>query len=186
MRGGDSTVPSPKSSGTKSPSCLPWVGRGGQPLILRQGPWGGARRLLEPLAQHVTHPLPFARPCCRWCEALVAKTKQDPKEGGGHGPGYTWTQTASEVTISFKVCVDCWDAEGKGQGAGVLNACWRGQGAGVSVSLPPSCVLWLLTPDCPGQCHCLRCRFMAAHHTLTAGAACSCTRTAPSGTSSCC
>lgn len=70
--------------------------------VVKGGFWNPCRWL------STSHPPCLSpRPCCRWCEALVAKTKQDPQEGGGHGPGYTWTQTASEVTISFKVCVVC-------------------------------------------------------------------------------
>ncbi len=39
----------------------------------------------------------------RWSETVEAKTRQDPKSGGGTGPGYTWTQDAAEVGISFQV-----------------------------------------------------------------------------------
>mmetsp|Transcript_30834 Transcript_30834/g.68300 ORF Transcript_30834/g.68300 Transcript_30834/m.68300 type:complete len:303 (+) Transcript_30834:91-999(+) len=38
-----------------------------------------------------------------WCPAVSAKTRQEPVSGGGHGPGYTWTQTPTDVTITFEV-----------------------------------------------------------------------------------
>lgn len=38
-----------------------------------------------------------------WTEVLTASTKLDPVEGGSTGPGYVWTQSASEVGITFEV-----------------------------------------------------------------------------------
>ena len=104
----------------------------------------------------------------------MAKTKQDPKEGGGHGPGYTWTQTASEVTISFKVCdIRCvflllrpqgqaHMAGAAGQAAVVGRFCWdaygRGRGARVSFSWGKA-----------QECHCSPpCSCFLAHRDLIA------------------
>jgi hypothetical protein len=38
-----------------------------------------------------------------WGPHLSVQTLQRPVNGGGQGPGYTWTQTASEVAASFPV-----------------------------------------------------------------------------------
>ncbi|GIL92556.1 hypothetical protein Vretimale_18973 [Volvox reticuliferus] len=50
------------------------------------------------------------RGCSGWTEPVAGRTKLDPTvaDGGGYGPGgpdksYSWTQTASEVCINFKL-----------------------------------------------------------------------------------
>lgn len=45
---------------------------------------------------------------CRWTEPVASRTKLDPVDGGGYGPGgpeasYSWTQNATEVCVMFKV-----------------------------------------------------------------------------------
>lgn len=41
----------------------------------------------------------------RWSKVVEASTKIDPVDGGGRGPDdkFTWTQSATDVTIMFKV-----------------------------------------------------------------------------------
>ncbi|MEW5307429.1 MAG: hypothetical protein WDW36_009826 [Sanguina aurantia] len=43
------------------------------------------------------------RGCSKWTEPLSARSKIDPIDGGGHGPGYTWTQNATEVAVAFEL-----------------------------------------------------------------------------------
>jgi hypothetical protein len=38
-----------------------------------------------------------------WGAVMEASTRQWPSGGGGGGPGYTWGQTAEEVTIAIEV-----------------------------------------------------------------------------------
>ncbi|GMH38271.1 hypothetical protein BSKO_06155 [Bryopsis sp. KO-2023] len=38
-----------------------------------------------------------------WSDVVIARTKQRPVNGGGTGDGYVWSQTATEITIAFKV-----------------------------------------------------------------------------------
>lgn len=40
---------------------------------------------------------------CRWSEVVQQRTRIDPKDGGGYGPGYVWQQTPTEINISFEV-----------------------------------------------------------------------------------
>ncbi len=47
-----------------------------------------------------------ARVCvcvCRWSQEVQARTKIDPKNGGGYTQEYTWEQTPTEVSIMFEV-----------------------------------------------------------------------------------
>eukprot|EP00798_Chlamydomonas_sp_ICE-L_P010766 gene10766-17853_t len=37
-----------------------------------------------------------------WCPVVSAKTRLDPKDGGGYGEGYIWAQTSTDVTITIK------------------------------------------------------------------------------------
>jgi len=39
----------------------------------------------------------------RWCPVIEAKTRQEPKDGGGRGPRYTWSQSPVDVTLSFEL-----------------------------------------------------------------------------------
>jgi hypothetical protein len=41
----------------------------------------------------------------RWCEPLECRTRLDPVNGGATTDAYTWEQTASDVTLTFLVCV---------------------------------------------------------------------------------
>ncbi|GFH16862.1 hypothetical protein V8C86DRAFT_2489226 [Haematococcus lacustris] len=38
-----------------------------------------------------------------WSEVVHARTKIDPKNGGGHAEGYTWEQTPSDITLMFEL-----------------------------------------------------------------------------------
>ncbi|GAX75432.1 hypothetical protein CEUSTIGMA_g2876.t1 [Chlamydomonas eustigma] len=38
-----------------------------------------------------------------WCPVIEAKTRQEPKDGGGCGPRYTWSQSPVDVTVSFEL-----------------------------------------------------------------------------------
>ena len=46
-----------------------------------------------------------ARGTSGWC-AGAFRTRQEPVDGGGRGPGYRWTQTGSELRLSFPVGAD--------------------------------------------------------------------------------
>lgn len=39
----------------------------------------------------------------RWSDPVVARTKLEPKDGGAFGPGYIWSQSATDVVLTLEV-----------------------------------------------------------------------------------